>query len=214
MIGSAVVVSLVFVAAAATVAAPRVGPRETVQEAVHRVMGVLRDVPVSRDAGESGRAAAMDRRAEIRRIARGLFDYEEASRRALGRYWLDQTSEERTEFVRLFTAVLERAYVDKIETYLESRMSFLGETVDGAYATVRSRVITPRRMQTTVDYQAHLREGRWRVYDLVIDGVSFVSNYRSQFDHILKHKSYAALLTLMRNAAVTGTLAASPRTTK
>ena len=217
MFESAVVVSMVLVAAAApvNVAGSAVGPREAVEGAVSRVVGVLRDAPASRDAGEgAGRSAGMDRRTEIRRIARDLFDYTEASRRALGRYWTERSREEQTEFVRLFTAVLERTYVDKIEAYLESRMSFVGETVDGSYATVRSRVVTPRKVQTTVDYQAHLRDGRWKVYDVVIDGVSFVSSYRSQFEHILKHKPYAELVTVMRTAAAAGTLAASPRTTK
>ena len=180
--------------------APAQSPRAIVQDATDRVMVILReDVPVPADVGEGApRGLSGDRRAEIRRIARELFDAEEVSRRALGRHWVSRTPAERTEFVRVFTDVLARTYLGKLETYAGARISILGETVDGGYAVVRSRVMSPRDGETTLDYQLRQTGGRWKVYDVLVDGVSFVSNYRSQFDRFITRASYAALVDQLR----------------
>ena len=138
------------------------------------------------------------RRAEIRRIARGLFDFDELARRALSRHWAGRTHEERAEFVRLFTDLLERSYLNRIEAYAGERIAYTSEVIDGTYATVRSKIITQRRSEVGINYRMHLHDGRWQVYDVLIDGVSFLSTYRSQFDRVIQAESYGALVERLR----------------
>jgi phospholipid transport system substrate-binding protein len=183
---------------AGAVAAPAMGPRETVETAVIRVINLTQDIePAAKSESAVPRPSA-DNRTEIRRIARDLFDFEEVTRRTLSRHWAARTQDERNEFVALFTEMLERAYINRVEAYAGENITYIGEAIDASYATVRSRIVTDRRSELTLDYRLHLRDGRWRVYDLQIDGVSFVSTYRSQFDRIIQAESYSALLERMR----------------
>ncbi len=176
---------------AGAAASPVVGPREAVESAIVRVMSVIQD-------GEVNGKVVVDRRAEVRRIAHELFDFDEISRRALSRHWTERTPEERAEFVVLFGELLERSYVNRIEAYTGDKLTFVGEALDGSFATVRSKVVTQRRSETVLDYRMHLRDGRWQVYDVLIDGVSFVSTYRSQFDRVIQAESYGALVERLR----------------
>ena len=177
--------------AGAVVAAPATGPRETVELAIARVMSVIQD-------GEVNGKAVTDKRAEIRRIARELFDFDEISRRALSRHWAPRTPDEQAEFVALFSDLLERSYMNRIEAYAGEKISFIAEALDGSFATVRSKVVIQRRPETALDYRMHVRNGHWQVYDVLIDGVSFVSTYRSQFDRVIQAESYGALVERLR----------------
>jgi len=183
---------------AGAVAAPALGPRETVESAVGRVITLVQDGLVQDSDTPKAESIAADRRIEIRKLARQLFDFEEVTRRTLSRHWAARSADERAEFVALFTDLLERSYITRVEAYAGETITYSAEAVDAGYATVRSRILTDRRNDITLDYRLHLREGRWRVYDLQIDGVSFVSTYRSQFDRIIQAESYAALLERMR----------------
>jgi len=189
---------------AGAVAAPGMGPRDTVETAVTRVIALLQDAD---DPSAAAAKQQADRRMEIRKIARDLFDFEEVTRRTLSRHWSARSPEERAEFVALFTDLLERSYVNRVEAYAGENISYLGEAVDAGFATVRSRVTTQRRTEIALDYRLHLRDGRWRIYDLQIDGVSFVSTYRSQFDRIIQSESYSALLERMRKKSFEATVA-------
>ena len=120
------------------------------------------------------------------------------ARRSLARHWTDRTAGEREEFVRLFTDLLERVYFTKIENYSDERMVYVGETVDGDYATVRSKILIGRRGELTIEYRLHLVGSRWAVYDLLIDGVSFVSTYRAQFNRVIQTSSYDDLVQKLR----------------
>jgi phospholipid transport system substrate-binding protein len=183
---------------AGAVAAPAMGPRETVETAVIRVINLTQEIePAAKSESAVPRQSA-DKQTEIRRIARDLFDFEEVTRRTLSRHWAARTQDERNEFVALFTEMLERAYINRVEAYGGENITYVGEAIDANYATVRSKIVTDRRSELTLDYRLHLRDGRWRVYDLQIDGVSFVSTYRSQFDRIIQAESYSALLERMR----------------
>jgi phospholipid transport system substrate-binding protein len=182
---------------AGAAAAPLMGPRETVETAVVRVINLTQDLEPASKSEAAPRQSA-EKRTEIRKIARDLFDFEEVTRRTLSRHWAARTQDERAEFVALFTEMLERAYINRVEAYGGESITYVGEAIDANYATVRSKILTDRRSELTLDYRMHLREGRWRVYDLQIDGVSFVSTYRSQFDRIIQAESYSALLERMR----------------
>jgi len=181
------------------------GPRETVESAVGRVVTLLQDGDTVKT--ESTARQAVDRRTEIRRLARELFDFEEVTRRTLSRHWAARSADERAEFVALFTDLLERSYVTRVEAYAGENIAYFGEAVDASYATVRSKILTDRRSEIALDYRLHLRDGRWRVYDMQIDGVSFVSTYRSQFDRIIQAESYAALVERMRKKSFEATVA-------
>ena len=194
-----------WIMVAGAVTAPAMGPRETVESAVGRVVTLMQDGDAVKT--ESTARQAADRRTEIRRLARELFDFEEVTRRTLSRHWAARSADERAEFVALFTDLLERSYVTRFEAYAGENIAYFGEAVDASYATVRSKILTDRRSEIALDYRLHLRDGRWRVYDLQIDGVSFVSTYRSQFDRIIQAESYAALLERMRKKSFEATVA-------
>jgi len=188
---------------ASAVAAPTVGPREIVEAAVSRVVLAIQRVNMeSSDPPRPSRLAVEQRRLEVRRIAADLFDFDEISRRALSRHWTARGPEEQAEFVRLFTDLLERTYLGRIESYSGEKIVYLGETVDGPFATVRSKVVTRRRGETPIDYRLHLRDGRWKVYDVLIDHASFVATYRSEFSRILQKEPYPALVERLRKQNV------------
>src|SRR5688572_23835024 len=177
---------------ASAVAAPGPGPREVVEAAVNRVVAAVQRADIDTDASPA--RLRQQRLLELRRVAAALFDFDEIARRALSRHWAARTAEEQAEFTRLFTDLLERTYLGRIESYSGERIVYLGEAVDGSFATVRSKVVTRRRIETPLDYQLHRRDGRWKVYDVLIDRVSFVATYRSEFARIIQRESYAALV--------------------
>jgi phospholipid transport system substrate-binding protein len=186
--------TLVLVAAAT---AGATSPRDVVQSGVARVLSIVTE------QAESDRAPKIDalewRRAEVRRLATDLFDFEEMARRALSRHWAARSKAEQTEFIELFTDLLERTYVSRIESYAGEKITYPTEVIDGEYATVRSRIVTRRRAETLLDYRLHLADGkRWKVFDISVDGVSFVSTYRGEFSRIIQSSSYASLLERMR----------------
>jgi phospholipid transport system substrate-binding protein len=189
---------------AAAAASPAVAPRDVVQGAVARVISTLEEAKLNQ--GEPTAAAARPSaervRAEIRRIATDLFDFDEIARRALSRHWANRTRAEQTEFTALFTDLLERSYVGKIESYSGEKIVYTGEVMDGDYATVRSRIVTRRRTDTALDYRLHQIEGRWKVYDVLIDGVSFVSTYRSEFNRVIQSSSYDELVERLRKKGI------------
>jgi len=177
-------------------------PRDVVQAAVTRVVAVLQD---DFSAAHLDRPRSEMRRAELHRVANDLFDFDEMARRTLTRHWNGRTPEEKAEFVRLFTDVLERSYIGRIEQFSGERILYTGERVEGAFATVRSRIVTRRNAEIAVDYRLMLRDGRWRAYDVLLDGVSFVASYRSEFERIIQQSSYAGLVDKLRKRAVPAT---------
>ena len=199
------IVALLLVAAAT---ASTASPRDVVQRAVTRVielMDVSGQAAPHERGGVTGALASVKRRMQIRAIAEELFDFEEVSRRALSVHWAARTPAERAEFVALFTDLLERAYVGKIEAYAGEKIVYPAEKVDGDFAIVRSRIVPKKRTadsgvrgETGLEYRLLRKDGRWKVYDVLIDGVSFVSTYRSQFDRIIKASSYSTLVDRLR----------------
>ncbi len=187
----------------AAAASATVAPRDVVQSAVTRVVQAIEDSHLARSEPQhAGRSNPDKVRIEIRRIAAELFDFEEISRRALSRHWANRSVGEQAEFTGLFTNLLERAYVGRIEAYSGERIVYTGEAVDGDYATVRSRILTRRRTETALDYRMHRIGGRWKVYDVLIDGVSFVSTYRSEFNRIIQSYSWDELMDRLRKKSL------------
>ena len=167
-------------------------PTETVKSRVDEALQSLTQNPAT------GPAAMERRRAEIRRAADALFDFTEMSRRALGRHWADRTEAEREEFVRLFTDLMARSYIGKIDRYAGEAIAYTGERVDGDEASVQSQVVTAKGAQIPVEYRPHRVNESWSAYDVFIENVSLVGTYRSQFDRIIKSESFADLLRRLR----------------
>jgi phospholipid transport system substrate-binding protein len=167
-------------------------PTDTVRTRVEQVIRVLED-PALKPAGRQA-----ERRAAIRRVAWDLFDFEETARRCLGRHWQGRTPAERAEFVTLFADLLERTYIGRIEQYSGEQIAYAGETVDGEQATVRTRLAVKGTGEVPMDYRMLRRDGRWRVYDVIIEGVSLVGNYRAQFNRIIQTSSYGDLVQRLR----------------
>ena len=184
---------------ASAMAATTSSPRDVVQAAVTCVVAVLQN---DFEASPLDRPRTEMRRAEVRRIAAELFDFDEMARRMLNHHWNSRTPEEQTEFVRLFTDLLERSYVARIEQFSGERIIYSAPNVDGRYATVHSKIVTRRPAEIAVDYRLLLRDGRWRAYDVLVDGVSFVATFRRAFGRIIQQSSYAGLVDKLRRRTV------------
>jgi phospholipid transport system substrate-binding protein len=178
---------------AATVSAAVAGPpTDQLRARIERVLKVVGDPELKKDSKTA------DRRAMLRGVANEIFDFTEISQRSLGRHWQARTPADREEFVVLFGDLLERTYISKIESYAGERIVYAGEMVDGDQATVRTRLVTKQEVEIPVDYRMFQRDSRWRVFDVSIEGVSLVGNYRSQFNTIIARASYRELVTRLK----------------
>jgi phospholipid transport system substrate-binding protein len=180
---------LAFVVATA-IPAVAGAPTDQIRQRVDDVIKVLDDPAL--------KAKPAERHAAVRKLAEEIFDYSDTARRALGPHWSARTPQERQEFTQLFAEVLDRAYIGKIELYQGEKVRYVGETIDGDEATVKTRIVTKKGSEVPVDYRLHSKEGRWAVYDVVIEGVSLVANYRTQFNKIVQTESYQALVQRLR----------------
>jgi phospholipid transport system substrate-binding protein len=188
-------------AAEAALASPQVGPRDAVESAVVRFMTIVQN-------GRPDAAIGADRSGEIRQIVREMFDFDEISRRALARHWQTLQREEQTEFVTLFRDLLERAYLRQVEAAGGEMITFLSESMEhGGSAIVRSKVVTRRGGEIPLDYRMHVRDGSWRIYDVVVQGISFIASYRTQFDRVIRAESYGALCERLQKGATETTAA-------
>jgi phospholipid transport system substrate-binding protein len=140
-----------------------------------------------------------ERRGEVRQLANEFFDFGETAKRSLGRHWQARTPAEREEFVRLFADLLERTYIRRIEGYGGEKIVYAGDTVDGDQATVRTRIVAKAGSEIPVEYRMLRRGERWLVYDVVIEGISLISNYRSQFNKIIQTGSFQDLVNKMKS---------------
>ena len=175
---------------AALTAGPALGPLDVVKSSVARGLESLRS-PL-------GLSTCDDRRPEIRRAANDLFDVDDIARRALGRHWKDLVPGEQDEFVGLFRRVLTQSFVTIVEHYTGEDVISVHEEVAGTFAQVHSRITPVRGPEIAIEYRLSRRGPQWSVYDIVLDGVSLVSNYRSQLNAIIGTSSVAQLLERMR----------------
>jgi len=134
------------------------------------------------------------RRQALKRVISNMFDYSEMAKQTLGKHWNQLTQAERNQFTSLFASLLENSYASKIESYNNEKIVYLRETLDGNYAEIKSKVITLKRDEYTVDYRLLNENGKWMVYDVVIEGVSLVSNFRTQFNKVISTKGYNELV--------------------
>ncbi len=138
------------------------------------------------------------RRAIVRDLAIEAFDVAETARRALGPHWQQRTPAEREEFVKVFRQLLEQTYVARIDEYGGERVEYTGERVDGDSAVVRAQILTKSGLAVPVESRLSQKGGHWLVYDILVENVSLVANYRSQFDRVIRTGSYEELVKRLK----------------
>jgi phospholipid transport system substrate-binding protein len=180
-------------------------PSDQLSAGIGRVLKILGDPELEGDTKLD------QRRSAIVAVASEIFDFGEMAKRSLGQYWAQRTLAERGEFVRLFTTTIERAYISKVDQRGAGKMTVRGEQVEGPYATVRTTLPLSSGQEMPIDYRMHNIDDRWRVYDLSVDGVSLVANYRAQINKIIRASSYEDLVAKFRSlqAEVSGSSSTS-----
>ena len=189
-----VFVSLVLVLLVVALSIPGAwaAPTDDLRAGVDRVLTILRDPELRGSPNEARRWVA------ITRVSEEIFDFGETARRSLGQHWDHRTPAEQQEFVRIFTAVIQRSYVTRIDRYGGEKMVYRGETIDGDQAVVRTALVLDDGSRLEVDYKMHHPSDRWQVYDVNVEGVSLVANYRAQFNKVIRNESYQALVTRLK----------------
>ena len=167
-------------------------PLQVVETNVNKVLDVLRDPKLKAPAAKEAKTQ------RLRVIYKGMFNEVEFSRRTLGRNWNQLTPAQRAEFIELFEQVLEKAYLDKILSYTNEKIEYTREIVHSdKQAEVQTRVVTSSQ-EIPIFYRLVFAEGNWRVYDVVVENVSLVQNYRTQFNDILAKNNPEHLLQILR----------------
>jgi phospholipid transport system substrate-binding protein len=187
-----IIVTSIFFAGLASVC--RAGePLDLVKSAGERAIAVLKDPKLNSPDKKKERVE------RLKEIINPIFDYDEMARRALGAHWRRPAEQE--EFARLFRAFLERIYSDKVDLYEGERIVFGRETVEQEYAQVESTVINAKGQESSVVYRLKRADGKWKVYDAVVENISIVNNYRSQFDRVISKSSYEELKRMLKEKA-------------
>jgi phospholipid transport system substrate-binding protein len=168
-------------------------PSDQLRAGIDRVFKILGDPELDGDK------KLTQRRTAIVIVANEMFDFGEMAKRSLGQHWAQRTPTERGEFVRLFTELVQRSYISKVDQHGAHKMTVQGERIDGDYAVVRTTLPLSSGHEMPIDYSMHSTDDRWQVYDLSIDGISLVANYRAQFNKIIRTSSYEALVAKFKS---------------
>jgi len=152
---------------------------------IEKVIKIVQDEALTNDK--------QARRVALRKIIAERFNYRQMVMRSLAKNWDTRSDQERQEFIALFKSLLENSYANKLEAYQNEKINYVDEIVKGKYALVKTEVV--RKSSTIgVDYKLIQENGNWKVYDFVIEGVSMIRNYRSQFTKIIRRDSYEVLV--------------------
>jgi phospholipid transport system substrate-binding protein len=178
-------------------------PTDQVKQTVDAVLDVLRNKELKKPE------QAEQRRAKIRTIVSQRFDFEEMAKRSLAQNWKKRSPEEQKEFVALYTDLLENTYIKKLERYEnekvvygEEKVVYGEEKIESTYAAVKTNIVTTKEVEIPIEYRLLKEGGQWKAYDVVIEGVSLVNNYRNQFSSIIRSSSYEELLKRLKNKAL------------
>lgn len=167
-------------------------PLDSVKAQINKVLDVLRDPSLKGEAGKK------TKKVRIRNISDNFFDYTELSKRTLGQNWNKLNAQQQQEFIGLYKQILEDAYADKIVTYTDEKVNFGKETqLTEKTFEVQTTILT-KKADIPINYRVIQKGNEWKVYDVVIEGVSLISNYRTQFREILSNKTPDSLLETLR----------------
>lgn len=175
------------------------GPKQALASVTNEVKSVVDEVVrIVSDKEMKKPQNEQKRRNALKKAISTIFDYGEMTQRSMGKHWKERSPAEKKELVQLFETLLENSYAGKIESYNQEKIVYLKENMESEYAEVKSKVITAKRDEFTLDYRLMNKGGRWMVYDVVIEGVSLVSNYRTQFNNIIQRQGYGELVRKLR----------------
>ncbi|MBN1850006.1 MAG: ABC transporter substrate-binding protein [Deltaproteobacteria bacterium] len=163
-------------------------PTDQLKTTIDKVIGILSDSDLKAPEKSD------EKKQKVRGAVDEIFDWAAFSQRAMAKYWKERTPEEKKEFIDLFGRLLERTYLDKVENYSGETVKYVGEKIDGKYAIVNTIVLSKSNAEIDVNYRLRDKDGKWMVYDVYIEGVSMVNNYRIQFTDILMKSSYQELV--------------------
>lgn len=184
LFGALLAVQLVF-----AVRAEAGAPLEQIKSGVERATAVLNDSKLSSEA----------KKRELRQALYPKFDFTEMAKRSLGSHWQRRTAEEQQEFVRLFTELVESAYLSNLDAYQGEKVVIAGEKNEQDVAQVDTKIITKKGEEFMVNYRLHQAGGEWKIYDVVIENISLVNNYRSQFNRVIAQSSFDELFRKMKD---------------
>jgi phospholipid transport system substrate-binding protein len=165
-------------------------PMATVQQTVQQVLSIVKD--------PSYKSATSERREKLREVIEPRFDFSAMARSAMGYHWRTLLPAQREEFVRLFTGLLEASYMGKIEGYKGQKIVYVKQTQDGDMAQVDTNIVPSGGDPIAVNYRLRQDGGTWKVYDVMIDQISLVGNYRNQFNRIMNEKGYDKLVSALK----------------
>jgi phospholipid transport system substrate-binding protein len=168
-------------------------PTDQIKQTTDRILSIVMD-PALKDPSK-----AKEKEKLIRKAVDERFNWEEMARRSLAKYWSQRTEEEKKEFVPLFADLVERAYLDKVEDYSGEKVVYVGETIDKDYGTVKIKIVTRKNTTISVEYRLKKEGDKWLVYDVSIEGVSLINNYRTQFNSIIVKSSYGNMVKMLRD---------------
>lgn len=167
-------------------------PREEIQSSVEKVLTILKDPNLKPESKRQERIA------QLRQVIFPKFDFAEMARRSLGAEWQKRTPDQQQEFVKLFTDLIEASYVNNLDSYNGEKVAFTGDKQEGEYAQVDTKITSNKGEDSTVSYKMRQSDGSWKIYDVVIENISIVNNYRSQFNRVIARSSFDDLLRQMK----------------
>ncbi len=160
-------------------------PMAVVQRTVNDALGVLRNKQLPDD----------QRREQLKQIIARSFDFTEMSRSALGYHWRQISPDQQQEFTRVFTTFIEDSYLAKINDYSGQQVQFIRQRNDGPqYSQVQTNIVAPGKDPIAVNYRLLSKDGHWKVYDVTVDAISIIANYRNQFNRVMNNQGYAKLI--------------------
>jgi phospholipid transport system substrate-binding protein len=167
-------------------------PFNVVQVNVNKVLDILRDPKLKSESAKE------TKKQKLRSIYRGMFNEIEFSKRTLARNWSKLNAAQQQEFIQLFEQILEKTYIDKLFSYTTEKIDFYKESINSeTQAEVQTKVITSTN-EIPIFYRLILKDGAWKVYDVIVENVSLVLNYRTQFNDILAKNTPEQLLEILR----------------
>lgn len=162
-------------------------PTDDVRVSVDSILAILQNAQLDKD----------EKRTQMSKVIEKRFDFRAMSQRTLATNWKKTTNEEKQQFVDLFSQLIENSYVGKLEAYTNEKVNYTGEKVKGRKAVVETLIITTST-DIPVDYRLYQKGDQWLVYDVIIEGVSLISNYRSSYQEIMKKEGFDGLLAKMQ----------------
>jgi phospholipid transport system substrate-binding protein len=170
-------------------------PLEVIKVSADRAIHILKDPQLQ------AKEKRKERIERLKEIANPLFDFEEMARRSLGPHWRRRSPQEQKEFVKLFRDFVEKTYSNNVDLYAGQQIIMGKEIIDNDYAQVDCSFVNPKGEEFSVVFRLRRTEGKWKVYDAVVENISIVNNYRSQFDRVISKSSFEELIRLLKEKA-------------